>query len=142
MGKIFEIEMKVRGYECDSQGIVNNANYLHYFENTRHEFLLCIGVSFADAYQNGIDSVITHVKLDYKSSLREDDVFISSIMIERKGAKVIFHQSIRRKIDNKVCCKGKIEAVILINGKLSRGNYYDKLMEEYLLCDKKDVLVL
>ncbi|BAG83866.1 MAG: acyl-CoA thioesterase [Candidatus Azobacteroides pseudotrichonymphae] len=133
MGKFFEIEMKVRDYECDSQGIVNNANYLHYFENTRHEFLLYIGLSFADAHQKGIDSVITHVELDYKYSLRGDDVFISFLMIERKGAKVIFHQSIRRKIDNKICCKGKIEAVILINGKLSRGNYYDSLMKDYFI---------
>lgn len=135
MGKVFEIEMKVRDYECDSQGIVNNANYLHYFENTRHEFLLYIGLSFADAHRNGIDSVVTHADLDYKNSLRGDDVFISSLMIERKGVKVIFHQSIRRKIDNKLCCIGKIEAVILINGKLSRGDYYDTLMEKYFLAN-------
>src|SRR5215470_3088863 len=135
--RVFKIEMKVRDYECDSQGIVNNANYLHYFENTRHEFLLHIGVSFSEAHRNGIDSVVTHAELDYKCSLRGDDVFISSIIIERKGAKVVFHQSIHRKIDNKVCCKGKIEVVILINGKLSRGDYYEKLMEEYLLNDKK-----
>ena len=45
---IFELEMKVRDYECDLQGIVNNANYQHYIEHTRHEFLLAQGISFAD----------------------------------------------------------------------------------------------
>lgn len=41
---IFETEMEVRDYECDIQGIVNNANYLHYTEHTRHLFLTSLGV--------------------------------------------------------------------------------------------------
>lgn len=35
---LFEQAMKVRDYECDAQGIVNNANYQHYYEVVRHEF--------------------------------------------------------------------------------------------------------
>lgn len=46
MNYIYELEMKVRDYECDLQGIVNNANYQHYLEHTRHEFLTSVGVSF------------------------------------------------------------------------------------------------
>ena len=37
---IFQLEMMVRDYECDIQGIVNNANYLHFMEHTRHPVLL------------------------------------------------------------------------------------------------------
>ena len=44
---IYELKMKVRDYECDLQGIVNNANYQHYLEHTRHEFLTSVGISFA-----------------------------------------------------------------------------------------------
>ena len=29
---IFSLTLKVRDYELDSEGIVNNANYLHYLE--------------------------------------------------------------------------------------------------------------
>lgn len=42
---IYELTLKVRDYECDLQGIVNNANYQHYLEHTRHEFLSSVGVS-------------------------------------------------------------------------------------------------
>ena len=35
MKYIFETRMEVRDYECDIEGIVNNANYLHYAEHTR-----------------------------------------------------------------------------------------------------------
>ena len=34
---VYQHEDKVRDYECDLQGVVNNANYLHYMEHTRHE---------------------------------------------------------------------------------------------------------
>lgn len=31
---VYEREMEVRDYELDAEGIVNNANYLHYLEHT------------------------------------------------------------------------------------------------------------
>ena len=34
MKYIFETRMEVRDYECDIEGIVNNANYLHYMPST------------------------------------------------------------------------------------------------------------
>ena len=45
---VYQHEDKVRDYECDLQGVVNNANYLHYMEHTRHEFLLSLGENFSD----------------------------------------------------------------------------------------------
>lgn len=45
--------MDVRDYECDIEGIVNNANYLHYTEHTRHRFLRSLGVSFAALHEKG-----------------------------------------------------------------------------------------
>ena len=52
MNYIYELAMKVRDYECDLQGIVNNANYQHYLEHTRHEFLSSVGVSFAALHEH------------------------------------------------------------------------------------------
>ena len=56
----YELLMKVRDYECDLQGIVNNANYQHYLEHTRHEFLLSIGLSFAEMSAAGYDFVVSN----------------------------------------------------------------------------------
>jgi len=132
MKKTFEIEMKVRDYECDSQGIVNNANYLHYMENTRHEFMSGLGLTFKESHLMKIDPVVVRADLHYKTPLTGGDVFTSSLTVERKGAKIIFYQTICRKSDNAVCCKGTIEAAILVNGKPSRGDVYDEKMKEYL----------
>ncbi|MDR1526356.1 MAG: acyl-CoA thioesterase [Dysgonamonadaceae bacterium] len=132
MKKIFEIEMKVRDYECDAQGIVNNAHYLHYFENTRHEFMQSLGTSFKESHAAGVDPVVAHADLHYKTPLTGNELFISALTVERRGVKIIFHQTIRRKSDGVLCCKGQIEAVVLRNGQLSRGDYFDDIMKAYL----------
>jgi acyl-CoA thioester hydrolase len=132
MKKVFEIEMKVRDYECDVQGIVNNANYLHYFENTRHEFMQSLGTSFKESHAAGVDPVVARADLRYKTPLTGSDRFVSSLTVERQGVKIIFHQTIHRKSDGALCCKGQIEAVILVNGQLSRGDYFDAVMKEYI----------
>lgn len=130
--KVFEKEMKVRDYECDIQGVVNNANYLHYFETTRHLFLESEGLSFYDDHQKGITPVVSKATLEYKTPLIGSEVFRSALTIERKGVRVLFHQKIYRKKDDRLCCKATIEVVILINGKISAGDYYDESLKAYL----------
>ena len=53
----YELKMKVRDYECDLEGIVNNANYQHYMEHTRHEFLLEAGISFSDRHRSVVPAL-------------------------------------------------------------------------------------
>ena len=66
----FEIEMKVRDYECDLQGVVNNSNYQHYMEHARHEFLETTGTSFSALHDQGIDVMVSRIDISYKHSLR------------------------------------------------------------------------
>jgi acyl-CoA thioester hydrolase len=79
MNYIFEARMEVRDYECDIEGIVNNANYLHYAEHTRHLFLRSLDVSFAALHEQGIDAVLARMNLQYKTPMRCDDEFISRL---------------------------------------------------------------
>ena len=62
---IFELEMKVRDYECDLQGIVNNANYQHYIEHTRHEFLAQTGLNIAQLHAEGVDPVVARLQMAF-----------------------------------------------------------------------------
>lgn len=79
MKYIFETKMEVRDYECDIEGIVNNANYLHYMEHTRHLFLQKRGLSFAEMHRKGVDAVVARMNLQYKTPLQCDDEFISPL---------------------------------------------------------------
>ena len=115
---IYELEFKVRDYECDLQGIVNNSVYQNYLEHTRHEFLLERGVSFSDLHNRGIDAVIARVQIAYKNSLRPTESFVSKLYVQKEGVKYVFHQAIFRKPDNKLCIKARIDVAVLQNGKL------------------------
>ena len=98
---IFELEMKVRDYECDLQGIVNNANYQHYLEHTRHEFLLSRGISFASLHAQGIDAVVARLTMAFKTPLRSGDSFTCKLRVEKDGIKYVFYQDVYRLPDMK-----------------------------------------
>ncbi|MFK7865104.1 MAG: acyl-CoA thioesterase [Pseudohongiellaceae bacterium] len=99
MSKVqFTGEMKVRDYECDIQGIVNNAVYQNYLETVRHDFLLSRGVDFADLTARGIIVVVVRAELDFKKPLRPGDAFEVTVSTTQESRlKLAFHQCIRLK---------------------------------------------
>ena len=125
--------MRVRDYECDTQGHVNNANYQHYFEVARHDLLEKVGLNFYQLHLNGIDAVVSRVEIRYKVPLIGMDQFRCTVTsIEKAGVKYIFHQEIIRLTDNVTCAKAKIEVVNLVNGKLSNPDLFDEAFKDYL----------
>lgn len=129
---IFELRMKVRDYECDVQGIVNNANYLHYLEHTRHEFLLSHGVSFIDLHQRGIDCVVARVDMQFKSPLRSDEEFISRLSMEKQGLRFVFRQDIVRVADTRLCLRAKVDVVCVVNGRLGECDELNRTFAPFL----------
>lgn len=115
----FEITLKVRDYECDLQGIVNNANYQHYIEHTRHEYLLSRGVSFADLHARGIDAVVARLQMAFKTPLRSGDQFVSRLAVRKEGLKIVFVQDIYRLPDLKPVIRSTVDTVCLVGGRLS-----------------------
>jgi acyl-CoA thioester hydrolase len=116
---IYEQEFKVRDYEVDLQGIVNNANYLHYLEHTRHEFLYKKNVDFEGLHREGKDLLVTRNEIDYKSPLKSHDRFIVTLNIYLEGnLKMVFDQKIYRLPDKKLIVKAKVYGVCQDNGKL------------------------
>ena len=129
---IFTHEMKVRDYECDLQGVVNNANYQHYMEHARHEFLESLGVNFGKLHEDGIDAMVAKITIEYKLPLRSGDKFVIGINLQRQGAKIIFTQDLFRLSDGKLCTKGIVETICLENGRLTRGEIFDEVFKDYL----------
>ncbi|MCF2552001.1 acyl-CoA thioesterase [Bacteroides caecigallinarum] len=131
MKYIFEQQMKVRDYECDLQGIVNNANYQHYIEHTRHEFLLSLGVSFAHLHNEGIDPVVARLNMAFKTPLKSGDEFVSKLYIKKEGIKYVFFQDIFRLPDMKPVIKATVETVCVINGRLGDSEVFNTIFSPY-----------
>ena len=130
--QVFEHRMKVRDYECDAQGVVNNANYQHYFEHTRHEFMEFCGLKLRELTEANILPVVRNINISYKTSLRGSDEFICTAKIERKGLRYIFHQNIFRVPDNTLCAVGIVEVVCLIDGKIGKLDLFDNVFADYI----------
>lgn len=87
----------VRDYECDLQGIVNNANYQHYLEHARHLYLRELGIDFAVMSARGANLVVIRVEIDYLSPLRSGESFVVRSRLERVSrVRFVFVQEIDR----------------------------------------------
>ncbi len=128
---IFELPMKVRDYEVDAEGIVNNANYLHYLEHTRHEFCDKAGLSFRQMHERGVDPVLSRVEIDYKTPLGLGESFVSKLNLSRRGPLFVFHQDIY-KPDGTPVVKALVSVACLENGRLSRGECLAQAFKDYL----------
>ncbi|MDE7473331.1 MAG: acyl-CoA thioesterase, partial [Muribaculaceae bacterium] len=117
----FTTTIKVRDYEVDVQGIVNNARYLHYLEHTRHEFCDSIGYSFREMHERGYDPVLSRAEVDYLTPLTMGETMVSCLNISRRGPRYIFKQDIY-KTDGTPVVKALITFVGLHEGRVSRAD--------------------
>jgi len=105
----FRLEFLVRDYECDLQGVVNNAVYQNYLEHARHEFIKSLGLDFAELARQQINLVVVRAELDYKKPLSSGESFWVNTRVERiSPLRFAFLQDIYRLPDDELILQGKI----------------------------------
>lgn len=130
---IFTLEMAVRDYELDSEGIVNNAIYLHYLEHTRHAFVTREGIPFGSLTRDGLIPVVRRMEIDYKAPLVSGDVMLSRLWLERKGVRFIFHQDIFKKGGGEQVVSAVVTIVCMEkDGRINRGDELAARVAKYL----------
>lgn len=135
MDDAYRLDFKVRDYECDLQGIVNNGVYQNYLEHARHECLLASGVDFADLARRNINLVVVRAELDYKTPLVSGDEFwVSVSMVRSSRVRFDFLQAIYRRSDDKLALKAKVTGTALND----RGRPFvpDELEQLFAATDK------
>lgn len=114
---MFSVDFKVRDYECDMQGIVNNGVYFNYLEHARHEFLHSKAIDFAELARQQVNLVVVRSEMDYKAPLTSGDEFVVTVVYEPiSKLRFGFRQQVLRSRDQKVM----LDALVIgtaINGK-------------------------
>ncbi len=96
-------ESTVRGYELDNQQIVNNAIYLHYFNNARLLCLKSLGINWAHWHRAGFNLVLVKSELEFKAPLKEYDQFKIITSYAKQGkVRVAFSQELYNTKTNKL----------------------------------------
>jgi acyl-CoA thioester hydrolase len=77
-----QMQLRVRNYEVDWQGIVHNGNYLLYFEVGRVEYLKALGIKIdLNSVQGDSKVVLVRNEINYRSSARFDELLTISTRI-------------------------------------------------------------
>lgn len=111
-------EMQVRSYECDFQGIVNNAVYMNYLEHARMQCGKRAGIDVAAMADEGVFWIVSEARLQYKSSLHLGDEFKVITSASMQGVmRCIFHQEIRKKNTDETVMQAEITTACIAGGK-------------------------
>lgn len=109
----YEYENVVRDYECDVQGIVNNAVYMNYCECARNLCIAKLGYNLMSLHERGEDPVVVHAELNFKHSLAGGDEYCVVTELEKKGNfRLLFHQKI---FVSQICALEARYTVVVLN---------------------------
>ncbi len=118
---IYEVELRVRYSETDAQRVVNNANYLSYFEVGRVEWLRAAGLSYRQLEVQGYGFVVVEALVRYKrAAFFDDELTLRTELVELRRASLSFEYAILRDGEALVTGRTRHGCVELPSGRPSR----------------------
>jgi YbgC/YbaW family acyl-CoA thioester hydrolase len=112
--------LKVRSYDLDSYGHVNNAVYLNYLEEARCDYLEQLGLSFSNFHEWKTFAIVVSAEIVYKSPAKFNDVLdIRGAFSDIKRSSFTINYELINETAAKLCAVAKMcFAFVDANGKV------------------------
>jgi len=124
-----QYKRKIFGYECDLYGHLNNANYLHLYEEARAEALDDMKMSVARLSKENLHIYLSEINLTFKIGIPVgENVRIETNMIKATRATSVWKQEIYNSADQ-LCSTATVRGAFIKDGKPFRISR--ELFEEY-----------
>ena len=94
---------KVQYYETDMMGIVHHANYIHWMEEARIDFLNQLGFPYAEMEKRGAMSPVRAVSCSYKKPCSFDDEIAIEVNVQAFNGVVLTIGYTMRRGDELIC---------------------------------------
>lgn len=110
----FSRSFRVRFYECDAYGHVNNSNYVRYMQETAFDASAAVGYSDEEYHRLGVLWLIRDTEIEYLKPLRHGDIAEITTWIEdfrRVRSRRLYE--VRRQGDDDVLARGSTDWVFL-----------------------------
>ena len=106
---------KIRYSDCDTQGIVFNANYPRYWDDALTDWLEEAGLGGVELGGSGVDILTARIEIDFKSAATLGDELETTIEVERWGnTSMTIAVTTRRLSDDVVCAEGR-EVIVYVD---------------------------
>lgn len=112
----FHYKLRVRSYNLDSFGHVNNAVYFNYLEEARCDYLEQLGVSFTDFHRLQAFAFVIGAEIAYKSPAKFNDLLdIRGQFRDIRRSSFGTHYEIFNETTGKLCAVAKMSFAFVNN---------------------------
>lgn len=115
------MEMRIYYADTDAGGVVYHANYLHFFERARTEYLRQLGLSVQELHARGCIFPVVRLEVDYRAPAVLDDlVRVETEVLEVGKTSFTLGQQVCRVVDGRLLVAAKVTLVCVGPGMKAR----------------------